>query len=111
MSYTCSVCNETHPGPPYVWGPEAPDAWNRADSSQQKDGELGTDQCVFPDGDKPRCFVIGRLEIPVAGEQEPFAWLVWVEVQSNAFFDMSEKWHQEGRETTTPYNGLLANHL
>lgn len=111
MSYTCSVCNEIHSGPPYVWGPQAPDAWNHTTLDQQKDGELGTDQCVFPDGDKARCFVIGRLEIPVVGEQEPFAWLVWVEVQPEALFDMSEKWHQEGRETTPAYDCFLANNL
>jgi hypothetical protein len=111
MSYTCSVCDDIHSGPPYVWGPQAPDAWNQVTGGQQTDGELGTDQCVLPDGDKARCFVIGRLEIPVVGEQEPFAWLVWVEVQPEALFDMSEKWNQEGRETAAPYDGFLANHL
>ena len=112
MSYTCSVCNQIHQGPPWVWGPNAPDAWVRiVDDAQRAEGELGSDQCVFPETDRARCFVRGRLEIPVLGADESFAWLVWVEVQPNDFFDMSEKWNQEDRETSAPYEGVLANHL
>ena len=111
MSYTCSVCDQVHPGPPWVWGPNAPDAWVTIDDAQRVDGELGSDQCVFPEGERARCFVRGRLEIPVHGAEESFAWLVWVEVQQDDFLDMSEKWHQEGRENSSPYKGVLANHL
>jgi hypothetical protein len=29
----------------------------------------------------------------------------------NDFLDMTEKWNQEGREDSPPYEGVLANHL
>jgi hypothetical protein len=111
MSYSCSVCGENHPGPPWVWGPDAPDAWNAADESQKSEGELSSDQCVLPDKERARSFVRGRLEIPALGNEESFAWLVWVEVEPNDFLDMREKWFQSGRETTPPYDGVLANLL
>ena len=111
MSYKCSVCGEEHPGPPWVWGPDAPYPWNAADGAQRREGELSSDQCVFPEEERARCFVRGRLEIPVHGNVEPFAWLVWVEVEPNDFLDMREKWFETGREITPPYNGVLANLL
>ena len=112
MSYTCNVCDQIHQGPPWVWGPNAPDVWNSiATDAQRAEGELSSDQCVFPEVGRARCFVLGRLEIPVPGADESFAWLVWVEVQPNDFLDMTEKWNQEGREDSPPYEGVLANHL
>ena len=111
MSYECHVCGQEHPGPPSSWGPPAPDAWGLLNESQRSEGELSSDQCVLSDGERGRCFVLGRLEIPVHGQPESFAWLVWVEVQPIDLQDMHEKWLQQGRESTSPYEGLLANHL
>ena len=109
MSYVCSVCNQEHEGPPYVWGPSAPDAWAQLDnSSRGTKGEIGTDQCVI---DGEHFFVIGRLEIPVQNQSEIFAWLIWVEVKREDIYDMTEKWNQPGRESTHPYQGTLANQL
>jgi hypothetical protein len=61
--------------------------------------------------DNQRFFVLGRLEIPVANSEDIFAWLAWVEVKPNDFFDMSEKWDLSGRENTPPYDAGLANQL
>src|SRR5271154_3374527 len=109
MTYKCSVCGEEHPGPPWVWGPDAPDPWNAADESQRSEGELSSDQCVFSEDEHARCSVRGRLEIPVLENEESFAWLVWIEVDPNDFLDMREKWFHAGRESVPPYNGVLAN--
>jgi hypothetical protein len=109
MSYVCIACNEEHPGPPLAWGPAAPDAWTQLSESERPErGEISSDQCVI---DNERFFVLGRLEIPVTDSEDLFAWLVWVEVKPNDFFDISDKWHLSGRESTPPYDGVLANHL
>jgi hypothetical protein len=109
MGYVCSVCNQEHEGPPYAWAPSAPDAWTQLDEySRDSRGEISTDQCVI---DGEHFFVIGRLEIPVQDQSEMFAWLIWVEVKREDFYDMTEKWNQPGRESTSPYQGNLANQL
>ncbi len=92
MSYVCAVCGEEHDGPPWVWGPDAPLAWANLPDAVREDGELGTDQCVFTEGNEVRCFVRGRLELPVIDFDEPFARLVWVEVRRDDFVDICEKW-------------------
>jgi hypothetical protein len=109
MSYICVACNQEHSGPPLAWGPAAPDAWTQlAETERAERGEISSDQCVIDD---LRFFVLGRLEIPVVRSEDIFAWLVWVEVKPNDFFDISEKWNLLGRENTPPYDAALANQL
>ncbi|WP_390891608.1 DUF2199 domain-containing protein [Edaphobacter flagellatus] len=109
MSYICSTCGSTHDGPPYVWGVPSPDAWAELSPEEQNErGECSSDQCVIDD---EQFFVIGRIEIPVSGSTEPFAWLAWVEVGVDDFVDIRQKWFIEGRETTPAYAGRLANKL
>jgi hypothetical protein len=109
MPYICSTCGSTQDGPPFVWGVPSPDIWAELPSEEKaRRGECSSDQCVV---DNERFFVIGRIEIPVRGSEEPFAWLAWVEVSADDFADMHEKWFLEGREITPPYAGHLANKL
>jgi hypothetical protein len=109
MTYICATCNEEHSGPPRIWGPFAPDAWMQLNEKERSDrGEISSDQCVI---DNSELFVLGRLEIPVTDHKEIFAWLVWVKVEPKDFFDMTGKWNVLGRESTPPYDGMLANRL
>jgi hypothetical protein len=76
---------------------------------REKRGELGTDQCVI---DEKYFFIRGRIEIPVAGTEDLFAWLVWVEVSVADFMTMSDLWTVVGREKKSlPYDAHLANEL
>ena len=108
-SFVCGICGRNHEGAPLSWGPDAPDAWisipagNRAENS-----ELGSDQCIL-DG---RFFVRGRIEIPVIGTEEIFAWLVWAEVSNTDFMNISRLWTTAGREKQASiYDGRIANEL
>jgi hypothetical protein len=108
-NFTCSVCGQSHDGAPLSWGPDAPDMWVcLPHEGREERGELGSDQCVI---DEKHFFIRGRIEIAVTDMGEKFAWLVWVEVSATDFLDMSSKWELEGRESTAPYSGRLANQL
>lgn len=109
-SYTCNVCGEAHTGAPLSWGPDAPDMWARLRPSEREQRvELGSDQCII---DERHFFIRGRIEIPVRDGEDPFAWLVWVEISRTDFESMGRAWAIEGRENTEPpYNGILANDL
>jgi hypothetical protein len=87
----------------------SPDAWaSLTPAEQAARGECSSDQCILDD---QRFFVIGRLIIPVIGSEEPFAWLTWIEINQDDFCDIQEKWFAEGRKSTPPYIGQLANKL
>ena len=108
-SYLCNICGERHDGAPLSWGPDAPDMWvDLPSTGREKRGEVGTDQAMI---DEEHFFIRGRLEIPVVDTGDQFAWLVWVEVKVDDLFHMSERWTMEDRETTSPYEGRLANNL
>jgi hypothetical protein len=61
--------------------------------------------------DNERFFILGRLQIAVRDDDEPFVWLAWVEINADDFDDICEKWSVEGRESMPPYQGFLANRL
>jgi hypothetical protein len=107
--YLCSVCGQNHDGVPLSWGPNAPDMWAALPpEGREERGEVGSDQCVI---DEKHFFIRGRIEIPVLDTGELFAWLVWAEVSARNFLSMFDMWTVEGRETTAPYEGRLANNL
>jgi hypothetical protein len=107
-SYSCSICGENHEGAPLSWALMHPTCGLTCRRWVERRGEVGTDQAMI---DEKHFFIRGRLEIPVTDTADPFAWLVWVEVAVHDFRHMSERWMVEGRETTAPYTGRLANNL
>jgi hypothetical protein len=110
VAYTCRICGLVHDGLPLSWGPDAPDMWAEMSPDERSQrGEAGTDQTVIDDR---HFFIRGRIEDPITETGETFAWLVWVEVSATDFFEMSELWTVEGRETKAePCDGRLANSL
>lgn len=78
------------------------------ESEREKRVELTSDQCVI---DEEHFFIRGRLEIPIIGEEEPFAWLVWTTLSEQNFLRAIELWHTVGREAEPPYFGWLSTDL
>ena len=106
--YTCKTCNEFHPGLPTSYGAEAPAYWEAIPPEERQDrGELSSDQCVIDE----HFFILGRLEIPVVGEPEPFSWNVWVSLSETNFVRVQELWKTNGREQEPPYFGWLNTSL
>jgi hypothetical protein len=91
------------------FGAEAPVAYSAIPPSDREARTVLTpDQCIV---DYERFFVRGRLEIPVAGRDDRFLWLVWVEVGFAEYERMNELWTVAGREAEPPYPGSLATDL
>lgn len=107
--YTCKSCGQFHSDLPLSYGAAAPVYWESiSPKERRKRGELSSDQCVIDD---QHFFVLGRLEIPIIGQPEPFCWLVWVSLSEKSFVRMSELWNIEGREREPPYFGWLSTAL
>ena len=108
-AWRCRTCGELHDELPLSYGPDAPDAWFAIPEAERADrGELSSDQCVI---DGEHFFVRGRLEIPIHGSGERFAWLIWTTLSETNFLRASDLWDVEGRETEPPYFGWLSTEL
>jgi hypothetical protein len=107
--YTCKSCGQTHAELPMCYGAEAPASWEAIPPEERGGrGGLSADQCVIDD---QFFFVLGRLEIPVIGQDESFCWLVWVSLSEKNFLRMNELWSTAGRESEPPYFGWLNTSL
>lgn len=107
--WRCGTCGEVHDELPLSYGPDEPDAW--LDIPERERGErteLSSDQCVI---DGEHFFLRGRIEIPIHGSDEPFAWLIWTTLSETNFLRASELWTTPGRETEPPYFGWLNTEL
>lgn len=92
---------------PFAYGTEAPDYWSD-ELEDDPDSELTGDQCIIR---AEHFFVRGIVRLPVAGEDDPFEWGVWVSLSAENFFRMSEAWEREGREDSEPMFGWLSTQL
>jgi hypothetical protein len=109
MGWRCSLCGEYHDEMPLVYGPEAPEAWVAIHPLERSArGELTPDVCVLDDR---HYFIRGRLEIPILGSEEHFAWLVWTSLRQADFRRAGELWNAPGREAEPPYFGWLNTDL
>lgn len=109
QGYHCRTCGEFHAELPLVFGPDAPLSWyGLGESERATRAELTSDQCVI---DGEHFFIRGRLEIPIIGGTERFAWLVWTTLSEAHFLRASDLWDTEGRETEPPYFGWLSTEL
>jgi hypothetical protein len=103
-----------HGGPvpadlPFAYGARAPFAAEQIPAAERDARlELGSDQCVIDD---ERFFLRARLQLPVTGAEETFAWGVWVEVSEAQFDRASELWEQPSTEAEPAMEGILATQL
>ncbi len=108
--WKCSVCDEIHRGLPISFAADFPDNYANM-SREQRDARavIGSDQCII---DESWFFIRGCLEIPIAGEADPFIWGLWANVKEEVFDEISDSWALEGRQNSRgPYKGRLANSL
>ena len=69
---------------------------------------LTSDTCVADDA---YFFVHGRLEIPVLGETDPFAWGVWVSLSRANFNRFEASFNEPKRSQIGPFFGWLSVEL
>jgi hypothetical protein len=91
------------------YGAAVPAAWFMIpEAERQRRCVLSSDQCIIDD---QHFFIVGNLEIPVAGREERFSWDVWVSLSQKNFARACELWEKKGRETEPPYFGWLSTAL
>lgn len=109
QQYKCSTCGEFHDGLPLSYGADAPAMWYGLQPEERElRAVLSSDQCIVDD---KYFFILGRLEIPIVGSPELFAWLVWVSLSESNFERVEETWEASGRESDPPYFGWLSTLL
>lgn len=109
QGFHCSTCGQYHEDLPMCLGAPAPAAWFAIPEQEREERcLLSSDQCVIDD---THYFLLGRLEIPVHGSDEPFVWLSWVSVSEANFKRASELWRTPGRESEPPYFAWLQSAL
>lgn len=107
--WKCSLCDQWHTELPFAYGPTFPDLYfDIPEEERGKRVEGDRDFCVI---DGKHYFVRGRLEIPVVGVNDVFAWDVWVSQSETNFKRTIELLKTEGRESEEPYFGWLSNNL
>jgi hypothetical protein len=107
--WRCEVCGETHGDSIAVLGADAPQYWYDLPLAERaKRAVLSSDQCVIDD---KYFFVLGRLLLPVVGQEAPFVLLVWVSLSPERFRRMDELWTTPGREREPPYFGWLSTRM
>ena len=108
-SFTCRTCRKTHGELPRAWGADSPVYYRLIpEAERQARCELTPDACVI---DGQQFFIRGLLEIPVLGESEPFAWIVWCSLSQKNFERSLAVWTKPGREAEPPYFGWLSTEL
>lgn len=89
--FKCASCGQWHEGMP-AFGPHAPARYfDITEAERATRTLLSSDQCIIDDRE---FYVLARLEIPVVGLDECFAWLMWVALSeaSYAAYERSYEW-------------------
>lgn len=107
--FRCRRCGELHDELPMHYGPTAPAPWFMIPEEEREQRcLLSSDQCIIDD---KHFFIVGNLEIPVAGVPERFSWDVWVSLSEKSFARACALWDKQGRESEPPYFGWLSTAL
>lgn len=107
--FRCRCCGELHDELPMHYGAAAPALWYSIPEAEQAERcVLSSDQCII---DEEHFFIVGNLEIPVAGVEEAFSWDVWVSLSDKNFARAVKLWKKKGRESEPPYFGWLSTAL
>ena len=91
------------------YGASAPALWfDIPEAERGRRCLLSSDQCVIDDR---HFFIVGNLELAVAGSADRFSWDVWVSLSDRDFARATELWEQPGRESEPPYSGRVSTAL
>jgi len=109
LPYRCVTCGVWHDERPTCFIMPLPDAvFGVPEAQRRKRVEAGSDQCIL---DGKHFFILGNLDIPVRGSEEPLRWSVWSTLSEANFQRASELWEAVGRESEPPYSGWLSNQI
>jgi hypothetical protein len=104
FEFTCSCCGEVHRGMP-AFSARAPVSYYAIPEEERASRcKLGTDDCII-DGDK--FFILGCIEVPVHGEDEPFSWGVWVSLSQTSYEQWRSCLGKKKRSHMGPFFGWL----
>ena len=107
--WTCHCCGKQFDELPLAMGLDCPDPWlGLSDAERQSRGASSSDTCII---DNREFFVLGCLEIPLAGGGGIFNWLVWISVSKQSFDRIGDLWKTEIRNGEPPFFGWLSNSL
>ena len=108
--FECGGCGKRHDALPMALALELPAEIYELDEPERAARVEGDgDWCVL---DGERHFLRACLELPLRPRtQGPFVWGVWVELDAPDFARVLDDWDREGRETSPPLLGRLANEL
>ncbi|MEO5575831.1 MAG: DUF2199 domain-containing protein [Gaiellaceae bacterium] len=112
MSFTCSVCGETHAGETRDIRAGLPQPIFLLDEDERRRrAYVEEDFAVLHDPNGDRFFVRGLLELPVFGEDGYFRYGTWIEVSEADVASLGQLWNDETGERADPFPGALANEL
>lgn len=107
--YRCIVCGARHDELPTCFiAPEPLNVGVLLDEERRTRLVQSSDQCVL---DGEHFFILGNLDVPIIGRDEPFRWSVWTTLSEKNFLRASELWETSGRESEPPYFGWLSNEI
>ena len=71
------------------------------------------DTCLITsvDGKDLTCFLRVMLRVPIRGESRPIGWGLWVEVDAQTYWRVSELWNDEDQNAEPPFTCALANEI
>lgn len=112
MSFTCTVCGETHLGETRDIRMDLPEPIFLLDEEERGRRAYVEDDFALLHGEKgDRYFVRALLELRIDGEDGYFGYGAWVEVSEADVAAIGELWNEESGEKASPFPGLLANEL
>ena len=109
MSFTCSVCGETHAGEMRDIRMGLPQPIFLLDDDEREQRAYVDGDFAALDGD--RFFVRALLELPIDGEDGYFGYGTWVEVSREDAETLGALWHDDAGGDPGPFTGRLANEL
>lgn len=78
------------------------------EAERERRASLSSDACLIDD---QYAFIVGNLELPIIGSDQPFSWDVWVSLSMTNFERTFRLWEKKGRESEPPYFGWLSTTL
>ena len=89
-SFVCVSCNQLHAGLPELAAAEPYFVEDLLPASKSKVERLGSEICVFRDGEVRHFFVRGALRIPISGTNETWSYAAWVSLSAESFAGVAD---------------------
>jgi hypothetical protein len=112
VSFTCTVCGESHAGETRDIRLGLPQPIFLLDElERRRRAYVEDDFAILHAESGDRYYVRALLELPVEGEDGYFGYGAWVEVSQEDVAALGELWHDEAGWRSEPFRGTLANEL